>query len=71
MLKFNVFGQLVLVTASGDGWAVFYVGAEGKRRPAKDILIPSEIPAAEVERYLDDLCHEWATERHPNVEQLG
>ena len=70
MLKFNVFGHLVVVTASDNGWAVFHVGAEGKRRPAKDILVPSNVPPAEVERYLDDLCHEWATEHHPKVERL-
>ena len=69
-LKFDVFGRLILVTESGDGWAAFYMGAEGKKRPAGDIVIPADIRESEIERYLGDLCHEWATEQHPNVERL-
>jgi hypothetical protein len=69
-LKFDVVGRLVLVAESGDGWAVFYLGAEGKRRPAKDIVIPADISESEIEQYLGDLCHERATERHPKVKRL-
>lgn len=69
-LKFDVFGRLVLVAESGDGWAVFYLGAEGKKRPAVDIVIPADLPDSEIEQYLGDLCHEWATGQHPNVERL-
>lgn len=69
-LKFNVFGRRVLVVSSEDGWQAFYFGEEGKRRPAIDIVVPSDLEAAAIEQYLDDLCHEWATERHPNVERL-
>jgi len=70
-LKFDVFGRLVLVAESANGWAAFYLGTEGKRRPAKDIVLPPGILASEIERYLGDLCHEWATEQHPNVELLN
>jgi hypothetical protein len=59
-----------LVAASGDSWAAYYLGAEGKKRPARDIVIPAHIPESEIEQYLGDLCHEWATEQHPNVERL-
>lgn len=68
-LKFNVFGRRVLVVSSEDGWQAFYLG-EGKRRPAIDIVVPSDLEADDIEQYLDDLCHEWATEHHPNVERL-
>jgi hypothetical protein len=70
LLKFNVFGRQVLVTESKNGWTAFYLGAEGKRRPATDIVVPSGIRESEIEQYLDDLCHEWATKRHPNVRRL-
>ena len=70
-LKFDVFGRLVLIAESGDGWVAFYMGAEGKRRPAKDIVIPADIPESDIEQYLGDLCHEWATEQHPNVKRLN
>jgi hypothetical protein len=69
-LKFDVLGRLVLVVESGDGWAVFYLGAEGKKRPAVDIVIPADLPDSEIEQYLSDLYHEWATGQHPNVERL-
>jgi hypothetical protein len=70
-MKFDVFGKEVRVSRDGGRWTIHYVGAEGKRRPATDILVPAELPASEIERYLADLCHEWATTRHPNVRRLG
>jgi hypothetical protein len=69
-MKFDVFGRLILVADSGNGWAVFYLGVEGKKRPAADIVVPAEIPESEIEQYLGDICHEWATEQHPYVKRL-
>ncbi len=68
-LRFNVFGRRVLVTQSKNGWAAFYLG-EGKRRPAVDIKFPPGILESEIEQWLDDICHEWATVQHPIVELL-
>lgn len=65
-----MFGRTVLVAESGDGWAAFYMGEEGKRRPAKDIVIPADLPESDIERYLGDLCHEWATEQHANLKRI-
>jgi len=69
-LRFDVFGRRVLVTASNNGWTTFYTSDDGKRRAATDIVLPPDLPASEIAQYLDDLCHEWATERHPHVKQL-
>ena len=69
-MNFDVFGRQVLITNSKSGWKAFYLGSEGKKRPATDIAIPSDIPESEIERYLGDLCHEWATEYHPSVKRL-
>ena len=69
-LRFDVFGEQVVVARSKSGWATYYVGAEGKRRPATDIVVPEDMPESDIEQYLDDLCHEWATEGHPNVKRL-
>jgi hypothetical protein len=69
-IKFDVFGRRVLVVESEAGWSVFYLGPEGKRRPAHDILVPPFVSESELERYLADLCHESATERHPHVRRL-
>ena len=30
-------------------------------------MIPPDLPEAEIEQYLSDLCHEWATDRHLSV----
>ncbi len=69
-LKFDVFGHQVLIASTSTGWLAFYLGSEGKRRSAPDIVVPPEIPESEIAQYLDDLCHEWATERHPSVRRL-
>lgn len=69
-LRFDVFGRQVPVTKSGKEWAAYYLGAEGKRRPATDILVPSDVSESEMRQYLGDLCHEWAAERHPSVIRL-
>ena len=67
---FEGFGRQVLITRSGGRWTAYYVGSEGKRRPAADIVIPPNVGETEMEQFLDDLCHEWATERNPRVRRL-
>ena len=61
-MVFDVFGRRVIVHGTDEQWTAFYGGADGKRRPARGIVIPSSLRAEEIERYLADLCHEWATE---------
>lgn len=69
-LNFDVFGRRVAIDRTEGGWQAFYPGADGTRRPAGDITVPSHITEAELAQYLDDFCHEWATERHPAVYRL-
>jgi hypothetical protein len=69
-IKINVYGRVVAVEKTDDGWAVFYPGADGRRRPAEDLVIPDFIGEFELENYLSDLCHEWASARHPAVRRL-
>lgn len=69
-LRFEVFGREVLVVESEKGWVTFYPGTEGKRRPATDIVLPPDMAESDIEQYLDDLCHEWATQRYPSVKRL-
>jgi hypothetical protein len=66
-LKLEIFGRTVLVERRVDGWEAFYLGSDGKRRRAEDLIIPSTILEEELEAYLADLCHEWATPRNPRV----
>ncbi|NIM98024.1 MAG: hypothetical protein GTO24_08095 [candidate division Zixibacteria bacterium] len=69
-IRFDVFGREVLVVNINDRWSVFYLGTDGKRRRAEDIVVPSFITESEIERYLADLCHEWASENYPDVKRL-
>ena len=69
-LKFEVFGRQLLVERNTGGWIVLYVGSEGKHRLAHDIVIPPDVPEAELECYLADLCHEWATAERSTVRRL-
>jgi hypothetical protein len=67
--RFNVFGTLVAVVGAPGAWQAFYLGAEGKRRPA-DFIVPAEIAAHELAEYLADLFHENATPRNNDVTPL-
>ena len=69
-LRFDVFGRDILIVESDNGWDTFYEGNDGKRRPADEIVIPSIIVKSEIAQYLEDLCHEWASDRNKTVKQL-
>lgn len=62
-MKFNVFGRYVEVVRKKDSWLVYYLGSEGKKRIAEDILIPSSVQDDDLVEYLADLCHEWASHK--------
>lgn len=69
-IKLDVFGKKILAIRSGKDWSVFYLSGDGKRRPADDIIIPLFVNENEIEGYLADLYHEWATEKYPNVKRI-
>jgi len=69
-LSFDVFGTQILVSRVKDRWVAYYLGTEGKRRPASDIVVPADTPESEIAQYLGDLCHEWATHRYHSVKRL-
>jgi len=66
-LKLDVFGHTVLIERGAEGWETYYLSPDGKRRLADDIFIPSTVAEADLVRFVDDLCHERATSRHPRV----
>jgi hypothetical protein len=69
-IKFDVYGKRVSILRTSGGWKIDYMSDQGKKRPATDLFIPGFITESELEQYLADLCHEWATERHPNVRRI-
>ena len=64
--RFNVFGNLVAVRAVAGGWQAFWLGNEGKRRPA-EFVVPSFVDAADLRQYLADLFHESAKRSNDRV----
>ena len=70
-IRLNVFGKKIGAIRSDKGWSLFYLSEDGKRRSADDIVIPSFVDESQVEDYLADICHEWATNKHPDVKRLG
>ena len=69
-IKRDVFGRQVLAMRTNEGWRMYYVSADGKRRNADDLMVPPFINEIEIERYLADLCHEWETKAHPEVRRM-
>ena len=70
-MVFDVFGRRILVERTDGEWEAFHIEADGTSRPAKELVIPSELDEAGVERSLADLCHEWATAIQPSVRRIG
>lgn len=68
--KFNIFGTLIAITGSAGAWRAFYLGADGKRRPA-DFVVPTDVVEDELCEYLADLFHENATPRSLNAFQIA
>ena len=69
-IKLDVFGKTVLAIWKDDAWETFYLDSEGKRRIATNIQIPSFVDESDIENYLIDLCHEWASDKHPTVKRM-
>jgi hypothetical protein len=69
-IKFDVFGRLMLAERTTTGWQLFYLGDEGKRRPATDLVVPEFISEAELDQYLADIFHESASSKHSTVQRL-
>lgn len=67
--RFNIFGKEIAVSGEAGAWRAFYLGADGKRRPA-DFIIPADVAEPDLCEYLADLFHENATPRNSNARQL-
>lgn len=70
LIELNVYGKIVLARHSFEGWDLRYKGQDGKSRPAHDLVVPDFIQETEIESYLSDLCHEWASEKYPTVYRI-
>ena len=68
--RFNVFGQLVVITGTPGNWAAFLLGTDGKRRKA-DFIVPGSLSEDDLCRYLSDLFHELASSTQRSVTRLS
>jgi len=68
--RFDLFGRPIEVVREGRSWRAYFLGAEGKRRPAHDIVIPDGIAEVALQDWLDDMFHEYATAARPCVRRL-
>ncbi len=71
IIKFNVFGKQMSVIKKESEWQLFNESYTGIRSRVFDVMIPSEMEESELEKYLDDIYHEFASEKHPRVRRLN
>lgn len=69
-MKLIVYGRIIEAVRANGKWSVYYLGNDGKKRLADDIVIPSETNKEDIVRYLADLCHEWAKPNASHVSLL-
>ncbi|SHG80567.1 DUF7661 family protein [Ferrimonas marina] len=70
-LLFDVFGRRMSVKRVGEEWQLFRDSESGLRARVYDVVIPADLAQTQLSRYLADLYHEWASERHPGVTWLN
>jgi hypothetical protein len=71
LIKFNVFGKQMSVLKKEQAWQLFNESDTGIRSRVYDVVIPADLKPAELATYLDDIYHEFSTEKHPKVIQVG
>jgi len=71
IIKFNVFGKQMSVLKKGEEWQLFNESDLGIRSRVYDIVIPSDLKSTELGTYLDDIYHEYSSEKYPDVIEIG
>lgn len=51
-------------------WHLFNESDTGIRARVYDVIIPSDLTENELETYLDDIYHEYSSDKHPKVFKL-
>jgi len=68
-LRFEVFGEPLVVERIGARWRAHRPSGDGKRVPV-DFVIPDEVPEDELAAYLYDLFHERAQPGNGDVRRV-
>lgn len=69
-LRYDIFGRQAAIECCKGGWRVYWVSGDGKKRPVDDLIIPSTLSENEIEQFLADLFHEFATEKNSLVRKI-
>jgi len=69
-IKFNVFGKLMSVLRKEQQWQLFSESDTGLRSRVYDVMIPNDIELSDMATYLDDIYHEYSSDKHPHVIKL-
>ncbi|NMP29928.1 hypothetical protein HII17_00015 [Thalassotalea sp. M1531] len=67
IIKFNVFGKQMSVLKKEQEWQLFNESDTGIRSRVYDVVIPSDLDSTQLETYLDDIFHEYSSDKHPKV----
>ena len=71
IIKFNVFGKQMSVLKKDEEWQLFNESDLGIRSRVYDVVIPPDLKSTELRTYLDDIYHEYSSEKHPDVIEIG
>lgn len=66
MRRFSVFGRPMAVVERASGRELVHLGSDGAHRPG-GVPVPSDVQDDALATWLDDVFHECATPRHPDV----
>lgn len=67
---YDVFGITMRVDRRDGQWRLFRVSAEGKSSAVRDVFIPEDLREEELEIFLDDMFHEFASATNNKVSRL-
>ncbi|WP_145579630.1 hypothetical protein [Yersinia vastinensis] len=71
MMIYDVFGRHIGVQREGGRWLVYRIDlTEQKSSRLYDVIIPDDLSETEIPGWLDDIFHEAATVRHPEVRRI-
>ena len=72
MLIFDVFGRHIGIRREGGRWLAYRVDLnENKFSRLRDVVIPDGTVEEDIPGWLDDIFHEMATARHPEVRRIA
>ena len=71
MLIYDVFGRHIGVQREGERWLIFRADlTERKFSRLYEVIIPDDLTETKIPGWLDDIFHEAATEKHPEVRRF-